>query len=115
MNLLDNAVKFTERGAVTLRVASVGPASETRSLRFSIHDTGPGLTTEERARLFQPLTQLDSSNTRRHGGIGLGLALSQRLVQLMGGEITVESTAGQGATFSFTVAPTPSAVSALAA
>ena len=115
VNLLDNAVKFTERGAVTLRVTSVGPVPEGCSLRFSIHDTGPGLTSEERARLFQPFTQLDSSATRRHGGIGLGLVLSQRLVQLMGGEITVESDAGQGATFSFTILAAPSALPALAA
>ena len=115
VNLLDNAVKFTESGTVSLRVTNVGSAAEGRSLQFFIRDTGPGLTIEERARLFQPLTQLDSSATRPHGGIGLGLALSQRLVQLMGGEITVQSEAGQGATFTFTIASTSPALPALAA
>ena len=115
VNLLDNGVKFTERGAVTLRVTSAGETAERCRLCFSVHDTGPGLTAEQRARLFQPFTQLDSSNTRRHGGIGLGLVLSQRLVQLMGGEITVQSDVGQGAVFSFTMASAPAASPALAA
>ena len=115
VNLLDNGVKFTERGAVTLRVTSAGETAERCRLCFSVHDTGPGLTDEQRARLFQPFTQLDSSNTRRHGGIGLGLVLSQRLVQLMGGEITVQSDVGQGAVFSFTMSSAPAASPALAA
>jgi signal transduction histidine kinase len=115
VNLLENSVKFTERGAVTLRVTpAMTPVGRT-GLRFSVQDTGPGITPEQRPRLFQPFTQLDGSITRRHGGIGLGLVLSQRLVQLMGGEITVQSEPGQGSTFAFVIESAPPPASALAA
>lgn len=101
-NLVTNAVKFTERGSVTVRLAC-GPALETGiELRGEVRDTGPGIATEDRVRLFQPFSQLDSSLTRRHGGTGLGLAISRQLVERMGGRIGVESEPGQGSTFWFT-------------
>jgi signal transduction histidine kinase len=93
-NLVGNAIKFTEKGEVELRVARVG-----NRLRISIRDTGIGMSPEEMARLFKPFQQVDGSITRRFGGTGLGLALSQRLIALMHGVITVESAKGQGSTF----------------
>ncbi|HRY15348.1 MAG: response regulator [Candidatus Competibacteraceae bacterium] len=102
MNLASNGVKFTERGQVTV---SVAPDSEEAGgnlkLRFSVSDTGIGLTSEQRERLFLAFSQADSSITRKFGGTGLGLAISMRLVQLMGGEIGVDSEYGQGSTFYF--------------
>ena len=93
-NLVGNAIKFTERGEVEMRVARVG-----ERVRVSIRDTGIGMSSEEMARLFKPFQQVDSSITRRFGGTGLGLALSQRLIALMNGVITVESRKGHGSTF----------------
>jgi len=106
-NLLENSMKFTERGTVSLRVTSAGEMPDRRPLRFSVQDTGPGIGPDQRTQLFKSFTQLDGSNTRRHGGIGLGLVLSQRLVQLMGSEITVQSEVGQGSTFSFVLDSAP--------
>ncbi len=104
-NLVHNAVKFTERGAVTVTIEKTGEeeAPGTAVLRFSVTDTGIGLTGEQRKRIFDSFTQADSSITRRYGGTGLGLAISKRLVELMGGGIAVESVSGKGSTFSFTV------------
>jgi signal transduction histidine kinase/HAMP domain-containing protein len=93
-NLVGNAIKFTQAGEVELRVAQVGPR-----LRISIRDTGIGMSPEEMQRLFKPFQQVDGSITRRFGGTGLGLALSQRLIALMDGLITVESQKGRGSTF----------------
>lgn len=105
INLVGNAVKFTEHGAIKL---SAAPEPESEKIRFTVRDTGLGIPVEKLDRLFRPFSQVDASTTRRFGGSGLGLALSKRLVERMGGEIAVESEAGRGATFSFTV-PLPEA------
>jgi signal transduction histidine kinase/CheY-like chemotaxis protein len=102
-NLLSNAIKFTERGAVSLKV-SAERLNETRArLTFRVSDTGPGIAADDVERLFQPFTQLDASSTRRFGGTGLGLTICRRLAALMGGELNVESTVGQGSTFILTI------------
>ncbi len=101
-NLLSNASKFTEAGNVSLDVFT--SEEEGRPfVVFRVSDTGIGITPEQQARLFQAFMQADASTSRRYGGTGLGLVISQRLAQMMGGDITVESTAGHGSTFS--VAP----------
>ncbi len=99
-NLLSNAVKFTIVGNVTLAIARVGTSSDgTLCLRFSVTDTGPGISPEAQARLFQPFEQADATVVRRHGGSGLGLNISRSLAQLLGGDIRVESKPGVGSTF----------------
>ena len=103
VNLVSNAVKFTSSGQVLVEVAVVSRAGDEVTLQFSVSDTGPGLTEEQISRLFQPFMQADGTTTRRFGGTGLGLAICKRLVKLMGGEIGVRSTLGQGSTFHFTV------------
>lgn len=98
LNLLDNAVKFTTQGTVTFKVTS--QINQTSSwLYFQVSDTGIGLTEEQSKHLFQIFTQVDSSSTRKYGGTGLGLAISQRFAEMMGGQLTVQSTPGQGSTF----------------
>jgi signal transduction histidine kinase/integral membrane sensor domain MASE1 len=104
VNLLGNAFKFTERGAVSLHV-SAAPAGDGRLLaRFEVSDTGIGIPPEAQARLFGAFTQVDGGTTRRYGGSGLGLAISRQLATLMGGEMGCTSQPGQGSTFWFTVA-----------
>ena len=100
-NLMANAVKFTERGSVMLRV-SMSPESE-NDVRFAVTDTGIGITPEKIEELFEPFSQADSSTTRRFGGTGLGLTISRQLVELMGGAISASSAPGEGTTFEFTI------------
>jgi len=103
LNLANNAVKFTPRGFVAVRARVVERAGDDVRVRFAIEDSGVGLTPDQCARLFHPFVQADSSTTRQFGGTGLGLSISKRLVELMGGEIGVDSEAGRGSTFWFTV------------
>jgi two-component system, sensor histidine kinase and response regulator len=101
-NLLSNAVKFTHSGYVKLMIGVEEAGKESVTLRFTVRDTGIGMTDEQIGRLFQEFTQADGSTTRKYGGTGLGLTISKRLVQLMGGRIWVESLPGQGSSFMFT-------------
>lgn len=103
VNLLSNAIKFTERGSVDLSVELAAREAEWISLRFIVSDTGPGMPAEYLGHLFKPFTQVDSSMTRQHGGTGLGLSICKRLVQALGGDITVDSVLHEGTTFIFTV------------
>ena len=102
-NLVNNAVKFTERGEVRLEIELLERTGEKVQLKFSVHDTGIGMTKEQASRLFQPFSQADMSTTRKHGGTGLGLTICRRLVELMGGQIWLESEPGAGSTFIFTI------------
>ena len=103
LNLFNNALKFTEKGGVSLEVAQLGEKDGKLELRFSVRDTGIGMTEEVREKLFQSFTQADASTTRRFGGTGLGLAICRKLVELMGGSINVTSEPGKGSTFWFTL------------
>ena len=103
LNLLGNAIKFTETGEVSLHVTNQGDAAVPTALLFTVSDTGIGIPAEKLDRVFERFTQADSSTTRRFGGSGLGLTISRRLVELMGGRIWVESTVGQGSVFAFAV------------
>ena len=101
-NLVGNAVKFTRRGEIHVKAELVERRDQWVVLRFSVRDTGIGLSPDRSERLFQPFTQADGAITRKFGGTGLGLTISRRIVELMGGEISVESAPGEGSTFSFT-------------
>jgi signal transduction histidine kinase/ActR/RegA family two-component response regulator len=107
LNLLTNAVKFTEQGSITLSISFHGDSQEAKIVTFAIRDTGIGISDEEKIKLFKVFSQANSSTTRRHGGTGLGLSISQKLVRLMGGEIQLESTPGKGSVFWFSIPFTP--------
>jgi PAS domain S-box-containing protein len=102
-NFVNNSVKFTERGEIRLNIELLERTGEKVQLKFSVRDTGIGMTREQSAKLFQPFVQADSSTTRKHGGTGLGLTICRRLVELMGGRVWLESEPGVGSTFFFTV------------
>ncbi len=103
INLLGNAVKFTEKGDVILSVSSSVASGGAIELHFTVKDTGIGISQENMSKLFQSFTQIDSSTTRYYGGSGLGLVISKRLVEMMGGRIWVESELGKGSAFHFTI------------
>jgi PAS domain S-box-containing protein len=102
-NLVGNALKFTEQGHVIVEGKLESKTADHSLVRFTVSDTGPGIGSDHLARLFQPFYQVDASTTRQYGGSGLGLAICKKLVEMMGGQITVHSESGRGSDFSFTV------------
>ena len=107
VNLLGNAIKFTEKGAIELRVTGTRQDSGADLLRFEVEDTGVGIAETELGKLFLPFSQVDTSSTRKYSGSGLGLSIIAKLIKLMGGEYGVRSQTGQGSTFWFTVVLMP--------
>jgi len=103
VNLLGNAVKFTEKGEVSVSLSSLMLEGSSYDIHFAIRDTGIGIPQNKADRLFQPFSQVDASMARKYGGTGLGLAISKRLVEMMNGRIWAESEAGKGSTFHFTI------------
>lgn len=103
INLVNNALKFTHSGEVFLKVKQAPSAEGKLILKFEIQDTGIGIPADKMSKLFKAFSQVDSSNTRKYGGTGLGLVITERLVKLMNGSIHVESTVGQGSVFAFTI------------
>jgi signal transduction histidine kinase len=98
LKLVGNAIKFTDAGEVTIKVAAADG-----SFSVAVHDTGPGISAVDQAKLFQEFQQADNSITRKKGGTGLGLAISKRIIEMHGGKIWIDSAVGQGSTFIFTV------------
>jgi signal transduction histidine kinase len=98
LNLVGNAIKFTDAGAVAIKIATADGA-----FSVAVHDTGPGISAADQTKLFQEFQQADSSITKSKGGTGLGLAISRRIVELHGGRLWVESSPGDGSTFTFTI------------
>ncbi len=103
VNLGNNAIKFTEQGEIVLTTKIIEKSNDKVTLQFSMRDTGIGMSEQQQAKLFQAFSQADTSTTRKYGGTGLGLTICKRLVNMMGGEIGVESEPGEGTSFSFTV------------
>jgi len=103
INLVSNALKFTERGEIEILVSAETLKGNETLLHFSVRDTGHGIPKEQHRRIFEAFVQADGSMKRAHGGSGLGLAICARLVTMMRGEIWVESAVGQGSTFHFTI------------
>ncbi|GAB1477179.1 hypothetical protein MASR2M70_20150 [Bacillota bacterium] len=101
-NLLDNAVKFTDEGRIVASLSLLERTADRVRLRFTVSDTGIGMTPEQAERIFEAFVQADSSTTRKYGGSGLGLAICRNLAELMGGQLSVDSTPGKGTTFAFT-------------
>jgi signal transduction histidine kinase len=98
LNLVGNAIKFTDAGEVAIKVAAAND-----SFSIAVHDTGPGISAVDQAKLFQEFQQADNSITKKKGGTGLGLAISKRIIEMHGGRIWVDSAVGQGSTFAFTI------------
>lgn len=103
LNLVGNAIKFTDKGSVTLSAENLREVGDEAVLLFTVRDTGIGISEEDQHTIFDSFSQVDGSYTRRFGGTGLGLAISRQLVELLGGEIRVRSTKGQGSAFSFSI------------
>jgi len=102
LNLTNNAIKFTEKGEIIVSVELVSEIKDKKQLRFTVQDTGIGMTADQLKKLFQAFSQADTTTTRKYGGTGLGLSISKRLVEMMDGEIWADSYEGQGSTFTFT-------------
>ncbi|MBF0233233.1 MAG: response regulator [Desulfamplus sp.] len=102
VNLTNNAIKFTDQGEVFMKVELASVEKDRKQLRFTIQDTGIGMTEEQLAKLFKSFSQADATTTRKYGGTGLGLSISKRLVEMMDGDIWAHSSAGEGSTFTFT-------------
>src|SRR5690606_8699114 len=107
INLISNAIKFTSKGEIFVGVDLMESRADNLTVGFHVRDTGIGIPEDKLSRLFKAFSQVDSATNRKYGGTGLGLVISQRLVELMGGEISVESTSGIGTTFRFTIACKP--------
>src|SRR5205823_9712145 len=103
VNLIGNAIKFTERGEVVVSVSATALPDRRHAVRFAVRDTGIGIPAERMDRLFKSFSQVDSSTTRMYGGTGLGLAISKRLTEIMGGRIWVETEPDKGSVFQFII------------
>ena len=102
-NLIGNAIKFTEKGGIEMKVDSGDRSDGGTHIKFSVKDTGVGIDEKTRSTLFLPFSHRESGSDVKHGGMGLGLAVSKNLVELMGGEIAVSSEPGEGSVFNFTI------------